>query len=263
MAAATAERAMNLFDLTGKVALVTGGNSGIGFGMARGLAAAGAQVVLAGRNLARSEAAAAELAAVAGRALALPVDVADPASITALVGAVLDRCDRLDILVNNAGIGLRQPPEAIALADWRRVLDTNLTSAFLCSQAAYPAMCRAGGGKILMNGSMTSILGLPFAAAYGASKGGILALTRQLAAAWARDNIQVNCFLPGFIDTPLTVEGRAQIAGLDEKVVARCPAGRWGRPEDFAGVAVFLASAASDFVTGVALPVDGGYSMVA
>ena len=140
------------------------------------------------------------------------------------------------------------------------MIDTNLTSAFLCSQAAYPAMLKAGGGKIINIGSMLSIFGAAFAGPYGASKGGMVQLTKSLACAWAKDNIQVNAVLPGWIDTDLTRAARKDVPGLHERVLARTPAGRWGDPADFAGIAVFLASSAADFVTGTAIPVDGGYS---
>ena len=140
------------------------------------------------------------------------------------------------------------------------MLDTNLTSAFVAAQAAYPHMKRAGGGKIVNIGSMMSLFGASFVAPYGASKGGIVQLTKALAAAWAKDGIQVNAVLPGWIDTELTRRARQEVDGLHERVLARTPAGRWGEPEDLAGIAVFLCSAASDFVTGTAIPVDGGYS---
>jgi 2-dehydro-3-deoxy-D-gluconate 5-dehydrogenase len=140
------------------------------------------------------------------------------------------------------------------------VLDTNLTSAFVAAQAAYPYMKRAGGGKIINTGSMMSLFGASFAAPYGASKGGIVQLTKSLAAAWAGDHIQVNAVLPGWIDTALTRRAREEVPGLHERVLARTPAGRWGSPEDLGGIAVFLASSASDFITGTAIPVDGGYS---
>jgi 2-deoxy-D-gluconate 3-dehydrogenase len=162
--------------------------------------------------------------------------------------------------VNNAGTNIRKAPQDYSLDEWRAVLDTNLTSAFVACQAAYPHMKRAGGGKIVNIGSMMSLFGASFAAPYGASKGGVVQLTRSLSAAWAKDNIQVNAVLPGWIDTALTRRAREEVAGLHERVLARTPAGRWGRPEDLGGIAVFLASAASDFVTGTAIPVDGGYS---
>jgi 2-deoxy-D-gluconate 3-dehydrogenase len=165
--------------------------------------------------------------------------------------------------VNNAGTNIRKAPQDYSLEEWRRVLDTNLTSAFVAAQAAYPHMKRAGGGKIVNIGSMMSLFGASFAAPYGASKGGIVQLTRSLAAAWAKDNVQVNAVLPGWIDTDLTRRARKEVEGLHERVLARTPAGRWGAPEDLAGIAVFLCSRASDFITGAAIPVDGGYSSTA
>ena len=253
---------MKLFDLGGKVAIVTGGNGGIGLGMARGLAEAGAAVVLAGRDAAKSAGAVKQLEAAGARAIAVKVDVRSQASCRDLVTRTVEQLGRLDILVNNAGTNVRKQPQEYTLEEYNTVLETNLTSAFLCSQAAYPEMKRAGGGKIINTGSMMSIFGAPFAAPYAASKGGIVQLTKALATAWAKDNIQVNAVLPGWIDTDLTRQARQQVAGLHDRVVARTPAGRWGVAEDHAGIAVFLASAASDFVTGTAIPVDGGYSVL-
>ena len=172
----------------------------------------------------------------------------------------MERYGRLDILVNNAGTNIRKAPQDYSLDEWRFLIDTNLTSAFLCSKFAYAPMVKTGGGKMINIGSMTSIFGAPFAAPYGATKGGIVQLTRAFASAWAKDNIQVNAVLPGWIDTDLTRQARKDVAGLHERVVARTPAGRWGVPDDFAGIAVFLASPAADFLTGTAIPVDGGYS---
>jgi 2-deoxy-D-gluconate 3-dehydrogenase len=168
---------------------------------------------------------------------------------------------RLDILVNNAGTTVRKQPQDLTSADWHHVMNTNLTSAFVCSQAAYPHMKAAGGGKIINIGSMMTIFAAPYATPYAASKGAIVQMARAMATAWAKDNIQVNSILPGWIDTELTVKAREQVAGLNERVLARTPAGRWGSPDDFAGIAVFLASRASDFVTGAAIPVDGGFSV--
>ena len=247
-----------MFDLTGRVAIVTGGNGGIGLGMARGLARAGARVVIAGRNEAKSDAAVKELGA---DALTITTDVTDERAVGRLVDTTLARCGRLDVLVNNAGTNIRKQPQDYTTAEWRTVIDTNLTSAFLCSRAAYPAMKRGGGGKIINIGSMMSIFGASFAPAYSASKGGLVQLTRALATAWARDNIQVNAVLPGWIDTDLTRRARREVEGLHDNVLRRTPAGRWGVIDDLAGVAVFLASPASDFVTGAAIPVDGGFSI--
>jgi len=252
---------MKRFDLTDRVAIVTGGNGGIGLGIARGLAEAGASIAVAARNAAKSAAAVRALEALGAKAAAIELDVRDEASSRAMVAAAAERFGRIDILVNNAGINIRKLPQAYAVAEWREVLDTNLTGAFVCSQAVHPAMVRAGGGKIVNVGSMLSIFGGPVMAPYGASKGGLVQLTRSLATAWAKDNIQVNAILPGFINTDLTQRTRVEIPGLNERVLARTPAGRWGEPEDFAGIAVFLASAASGYVTGTAIPVDGGYSV--
>ncbi len=252
---------MKLFDLTGRVAIVTGGNGGIGLGMARGLAQAGATILVAARNAVKNEAAVKALVALGARAAAVQVDVSREASCRAMVQAALDRFGRLDILVNNAGTNIRKQPQEYSLEEWHTVLETNLTSAFLCCQAAYPAMVQAGGGKIINIGSMMSVFGASFVAPYAASKGGIVQLTKVLATAWAKDNIQVNAVLPGWIDTDLTRKAREQIAGLHERVLARTPAGRWGTPDDLAGIAVFLASPASDFITGAVIPVDGGYSV--
>jgi 2-dehydro-3-deoxy-D-gluconate 5-dehydrogenase len=250
-----------VFDLKGRVAVVTGGNGGIGLGMARGLARAGAHVVIAARNAEKSAAAVKELARVGGQGSAATVDVADEASVTALIDGVKSRQGRLDILVNNAGMNIRKPVHELSLAEWRQVIDTNLTSAYLCCHAAYPLFKAAGGGKIINIGSMMSIFGASFAPAYAASKGGIVQLTKATAVAWATDNIQVNAVLPGWIDTELTQNARKEVKGLHDSVLARTPAGRWGTIDDMEGIAVFLASAASDFVTGTAIPVDGGYAI--
>jgi 2-dehydro-3-deoxy-D-gluconate 5-dehydrogenase len=188
------------------------------------------------------------------------VDVSSKESVEQLLAQTAERFGQVDILITNAGTNIRKAPEQYSLEEWAEVLDVNLRGTFLCAQAAYPHLCRAGGGKIITIGSMTSIFGAAFAAPYSASKGGTVQLTKALATAWAKDNIQVNSVLPGWIDTELTVRARQQVAGLHERVQARTPQGRWGTPEDLAGVAVFLASRASDFVTGVAIPVDGGYS---
>ena len=249
------------FDLEGKVAIVTGGNGGIGLGMASGLAKAGASIMIAGRNRTKNEAAARTLEVLGIKAAWVEVDVTSEASCKAMVEATLDGFGRLDILVNNAGTNIRKRPEEFSLAEWKTVMDTNLTSAFCACQAAYPAMVRAGGGKIVNIGSMMSIFGASFTAAYAASKGGIVQFTKALAIAWAPQNIQANAVLPGWIDTDLTRTARKQVEGLHDRVLARTPAARWGVPEDLAGIAVFLASPASDFITGTAIPVDGGYSV--
>jgi 2-deoxy-D-gluconate 3-dehydrogenase len=250
------------FDLTGRVAIVTGGNGGIGLGMARGLAGAGAAIAIVGRNAAKSDAAVAELKQRGAKAISVIADVTDKAAVAAMVERTKTEFGRIDILVNNAGINVRKPPHVLSLDEWDSVIKTNLTSAFLCSQAVHLAMRTAGGGKIINIGSMMSIFGASFAPAYAASKGGIVQFTRSCAVAWAADNIQANAILPGWIDTDLTKRARKEIDGLHDKVLARTPAARWGEIDDFAGIAVFLSSSASDFVTGAAIPVDGGFSVM-
>ena len=253
---------MKLFDLSGRVAVITGGNGGIGLGMAKGMAAAGATIVVAGRDAAKNSAAVKELKEAGAEASAIPVDVLKEESCRALIDQTVKAHGRLDILVNNAGMSIRKQPEQYTLAEWHTVLDSNLTSAFLCSHAAYPAL-KQRGGKIINIGSMMSIFGAPFATAYAASKGGMVQMTKSMATAWAKDNIQVNAILPGWIDTALTRRAREQVQGLHDSVLKRTPAARWGAPDDFAGIAVFLAAPASDFVTGATIAVDGGYSSVA
>lgn len=253
----------SLFDLKGKVAVVTGGNGGIGLGMAKGMAAAGASVVVAGRNKAKTEKAIKELQALGGKADFVEFDALDEKSCKAAVDHAAQKFGRLDILVNNAGTTVRKQPQDLTTADWNLVMTTNLTSAFQCSQAAYPHMKKLGAGKMINIGSMMTLFGAPYAAPYAASKGAIVQMTRAMATAWAKDNIQVNSILPGWIDTDLTRAAREQVAGLNERVLARTPAQRWGKPDDFAGIAVFLASTASDFVSGTAIPIDGGYSIQA
>jgi 2-deoxy-D-gluconate 3-dehydrogenase len=252
---------VKLFDLSGKVAIVTGGNGGIGLGIALGLAGAGAKVAILGRNAAKSGVAAGEIHAQTGvEALVVTADVSKAEDIERAADETLKRFGRADILFNNAGINIRRPPQEMTLAEWNEVLNANLTSAFLMSKAVYPAMKRQGGGKIVNIGSMTSIFGASFAPAYATSKGGIVQLTKSLALAWATDQIQVNAILPGWFDTELTEKAREQIPGLHERVLARIAQGRWAKPADMAGTAIWLASAASDYVTGIAVPVDGGYT---
>jgi 2-deoxy-D-gluconate 3-dehydrogenase len=249
------------FDLSGKVAIVTGGNGGIGLGMARGLAAAGATIAVVGRNAVKSEAAVSELEKSGTRAISIVADVTDKDAVAAMIARVTRELGRIDILVNNAGTNIRKPPDVLALDEWDSIMKINLTSAFLCSKAVHPVMKQAGGGKIINTGSMMSIFATSFSPAYAASKGGIVQFTRSCAIAWAADNIQANAILPGWIDTDLTRRARQEVEGLHDRVLARTPAGRWGDSTDFAGIAVFLSSAAADFVTGAAIPVDGGFSV--
>jgi 2-deoxy-D-gluconate 3-dehydrogenase len=250
-----------LFNLTGKAAIVTGGNGGIGLGIVRGLAQAGARVAIIARNTEKSRAAARALAEQTGvTTLALTADVSSPDQVAAVVNEAMKGLGRIDILFNNAGTSVRKPPQDLTPEEWHKVMDVNLTSAFLMSKAVYPHMKQASGGKIINIGSMTSYFGAGFAAPYATSKGGIVQLSKSLALAWAADKIQVNAILPGWFETELTDAARAQVPGLYERVLARIPAGHWAKPEDIAGTAIWLASPASDYVTGAAIPVDGGFS---
>jgi 2-dehydro-3-deoxy-D-gluconate 5-dehydrogenase len=251
---------MQLFDLRGKVALVTGGNGGIGLGIARGLAQAGADVAIGGRNAAKHTAAVDALQALGVRATGIIADVADATDVRRMVAETMERLGGLDILIANAGMNIRKAPQEYTIEEWHQIVDTNLTSVFACCQAVYPEMKRRGGGKIVTIGSMTSLFGFDVAPVYAATKGAVVQLTRSLAMAWAKDNIQVNSILPGWIETDLTTRARQVVAGLHERVVEGTPTGRWGQPDDLAGAAVFFCSRASDFVTGTALPVDGGFS---
>jgi len=253
---------MDLFSLKDKVVIVTGGNGGIGYGIACGLASVGGNIVIAARNPSKTAKAAESIRSGYGvEVLELGVDVRQENQITGMVEKTFEAFGRVDVLVNNAGINIRKLPQDLASAEYDEVLEVNLRSAFLCSKAVYPAMKETGGGKIINIGSMTSLFGGGKLMAYGTSKGGIVAMTRALAVAWAPDNIQVNAILPGWIDTDLTRRARVELEGLHERVLARTPVGRWGQPEDLQGSAIYLATAASNFVTGVALPVDGGYSV--
>ena len=252
---------MDLFDLSGKTAVITGGNGGIGLATATGMAEAGASIVVAGRNGEKNANAVSALMEIGAAAASFEVDVTDEGACVAMMAFAKDRFGRIDILVNNAGTNIRKAPETLSVAEWSTVLNTNLTSAFVCSQAVYPHLCETGGGKIINIGSMYSLFGAPMVVAYSASKGGIVQMTKSLAAAWAKDDIQVNAVLPGWIDTDLTRQARVDLPELNAKVLARTPAGRWGEPDDHKGIAVFLASAASNFVSGTSIPVDGAFAV--
>lgn len=253
----------DLFSLQDKVAIVTGGNRGIGKAIARGFASVGANIVIAARNEAKTAEAVQDIGKEFGtHVIGIRVDVREENQIRALADKALETFGRIDILVNNAGTNIRRLPQDYTAAEWDEVLATNLRGAFLCSQAVHPAMKAIGSGKVINIGSMTSIFGGSKLAPYATSKGGIIQLTRSLAVAWAPDNIQVNAVLPGFINTELTQQARKEISGLEERVINRTPVGRWGEPEELAGVAIFLATRAADFITGVALPVDGGFSIM-
>ena len=249
-----------LFNLSGKTALVTGGNGGIGFGIAKGLADAGASIVIAARNQEKTKESVAALKNTGTEAKGLYVDVSSEESIKEMVQNSFELTGKVDILVNNAGIGIRKLPHEYKLEDWNQVIDINLTGSFLCARELHGHMREIGGGKIINIGSMTSIFGLDWAVAYASSKGGVVQLTKTLAVSWAKDNIQANTILPGWIHTDLTSGIKDNFKDRYDHILSRIPDDRWGEPDDLAGTAVFLSSAASDYVTGVSIPVDGGYT---
>jgi len=244
--------------LDGKVAVVTGGGRGIGKGAALALAEAGADVVLASRNGANLERVAEEIRGFGRQALAVPTDVSRSEDIDAMVGRAVETFGKVDVLVNNAGMNVRVPAIEYREEDWDRVLNVNLKAVFLCCQAAGRHMMQQGSGKIINIASMTSVIGVSTIPAYCASKGGIVQLTKTLAVEWAPHRINVNAVGPGFIRTDLT-EPLQQDPERSNWILGRIPMGRWGTPDDLKGAFVFLASAASDYVTGTALFVDGGW----
>jgi 2-deoxy-D-gluconate 3-dehydrogenase len=252
---------MKLFDLSGKAAIVTGGNGGIGRGLAVKLAAAGASVCIAGRNEEKNERVRQEIEEAGYRAISSLCDVNIEGDIASTIAATEKAFGGLDILVNNAGIAALNAPELMTDEEWDSVVQTNLSSVFKFSRAAHPALAKNGGGKVINIGSMYSIFGSPFAPGYSASKGGVVQLTKSLAVAWAKDNIQVNSILPGWITTDMTAPIKSDMTDLYEAIVARTPAGRFGKPEECAGTVIFLASEAANFVTGQNIAVCGGYSI--
>jgi gluconate 5-dehydrogenase len=250
-----------LFDLTGRIALVTGSSRGIGLVLATGLAQAGAHVILHGRDAASLAAASARLTAAGHRVDTVAFDLTDADAVKAGMAGVIDRIGVPDILVNNAGVQLRGPLVDFTVEQWHRIIDTNLTSAFLMSQAVAAAMMARGSGKIINIGSIQSQLARPSITPYSASKGGIVMLTRGLCADLARYDIQCNALAPGYFATELT-QALVDDETFSEWVCGRTPAGRWGQVEDLVGTCVFLASDASRFVNGQVIFVDGGMSAV-
>jgi 2-deoxy-D-gluconate 3-dehydrogenase len=247
----------DLFSLKGRVALVTGGNSGLGREMALAYRDAGAQVLVTGRNPDKNQAIGQELG---DPAAVLPLEVSDEAAVERVIGQVVERFGRLDILVNNAGKARRGYVPDVAKVDWDEILQINLTGPFLCATHAAKQMIAGGhGGKIINIGSIYSLFGPPNVVSYASSKHGLVGLTRGLAVELGKHNIQVNAILPGWYMTPMN--RHHENTPLYDYVRRKTPAGRWGDPHDLAGLAVLLASSASDFITGAAIPVDGGYSV--
>ena len=252
--------ALDLFDLTGKVAMVTGASKGLGKAMATGLAKAGADLALCARNLDDLGKAAAEAGKWGSRVDVFPLDVRDQESIRKASDSILAKFGRIDILVNNAGINVRKAVLELSEEEWDSVLDTNLKGYFLVAKAVVPAMVRQGGGKVINISSIFGAVGMNHQAAYAASKGGIVQLTKVMAIEWAVSGIQVNAIGPTYFETPLV----AALRNDPERfrfINERTPMGRWGQPEELEGSVIFLASRASDFITGQTIYVDGGWTI--
>jgi len=252
---------MRKFDLTGKVAIVTGGNRGIGKGIAIGLAQAGADIVIAARDEEKTAGVIEEIKSLGRKCLGIRCDVNNYEDIKATIDTAVQKLGGLNILANNAGVSGDSPPQSMPEELWDRVIDTNLKAVFRFCQAAYPAFKEAGGGKIINIGSAYSIFGSATVAHYAASKGGVIQLTKSLAVAWAMDNIQVNAIIPGWIRTDMT-KSVIENDTFYKHLIQRTPTKRFGEPEELAGAAVFLSSAASDFITGQNIVVDGGFSVM-
>ncbi|MEP5570051.1 MAG: glucose 1-dehydrogenase [Halioglobus sp.] len=252
---------MSQFSLSGKTAIVTGANRGIGRGIALAFAEAGANICIAGRDKQKNEEVRIEIEQLGALVISQFCDVNDNTSIKETIEATVEAFGGLNVLVNNAGIVSLNSAEAVSDDEWMSVIDTNLNSVFKFSRAAHDSLVKAGGGKIINIGSMYSIFGSPLAASYAASKGGVVQLTKSLAVSWAQDNIQVNAILPGWIETDMTAPIETNLAEMHAGIIARTPAGRFGLPEEIGGTAVYLASSASNFVTGQSIPVCGGYSI--
>lgn len=257
--------AFNPFDLTGKVALVTGGNGGIGLGMAEGLAAAGAKVAIWGQNPEKNASAEAKLKSYGGEVLVQQVDVNDEAAVVKGVADVLKRFGRLDFVAANAGVGGGAPFHEMTTDKWRRVTTVNLDAVFWTFREAAKHMIERAqngdpGGSLLVTSSTSAIHGAPKNQAYASTKGGVLAMVRGLAVEYARYGIRANSILPGWIRSDMTAAAQ-KWDKFNEQVIGRVPMRRWGDPEDFSGIAVYLASDASKFHTGDSFVIDGGYTI--
>jgi NAD(P)-dependent dehydrogenase (short-subunit alcohol dehydrogenase family) len=252
--------APDLFSLSGRIALVTGGSRGLGRAMARALAKAGAELVICSRTAEELDAAGRELAAETGRhVLAIAADVTQAAGRDAVYEAARERYGRIDILVNNAGIGMRKPVLEMSEDDWRRVLEVDLTAPFLCAQRFVPPMLEHRWGRVINISSALGSIALPDRAAYCAAKGGLLQLTRVMALEWAEQGVTVNAICPGPFKTPYNL-ALQQNSALYESYLGLIPQHRWAELDEIGGAAVFLASDAAAFVTGTALYVDGGWT---
>lgn len=250
-------RFRDLFDLKDKVAVITGGGSGIGRAVALAFGEYGAKVAVVDIDLAKADATAAEVKALPGEAIAVKTDVTDATAINAMVRSVVETYGRIDILFDNAGRGISKPAVDISRDDWDRVIELNLTGMFLCAQAVGKLMLKQGGGKIVITGSVSSALGHPNAVSYAASKHGVVGMMKVLANEWAPHNINVNAIGPGIARTPMTERIFAD-RELHDRMAQLVPMGRLGETDDLVGAAIFLSSAASDYITGQIIYIDGG-----
>ena len=254
---------MEFFDLTGKVAIITGGNGGLGLGIAKGLVQEGCAVALVGRNEDKIDQAVAEIENMNGQAIGVQADVSSEEDVSRMVRETAEKLGRVDILFNNAAISWGVHPDKMTLEEWNNFIAIDLTSCFLCCKAVYPEMIKAGGGKIINVGSaITANKGFGKLVHYAAAKGGMDHMTQSLAQAWGKDNIQVNALLPGLVHTEMMpCFGPKKVRPVDY-IVKRTPVGRYAMPDDFEGISVLLASRASDFITGSIIVADGGMTLV-
>jgi 2-deoxy-D-gluconate 3-dehydrogenase len=251
----------NKFDITGKVAIITGGNGGLGLGIAKGLAIAGAKVAIVGRNQEKIDRALKELEAQGADALGVPCDVGSEDDVNRMVQTTKDHFGRIDILFNNAAISWGIATEKMTLDQWNNFITNNLTSTFLTCKACFPHMVEAGGGKIINVGSIVTKLGFGKLSHYAAAKGGMDHMSQSLAQGWGKHNIQVNALLPGLVNSEMMPCTGPKKNRLVDQIVKRTPTGNWSEPEDWFGISILLASPASDFITGSIIVMDGGLSL--
>jgi len=250
------------FDLTGKVAIITGGNGGLGLGIAKGLASEGCAVALVGRNQDKIDKAVAEMTELGAKAIGVQADVSKEADVNRMVAETVEQLGRVDILFNNAAISWGIAPEKMTIEEWDQFIAVDLTSGFLCAKACHPEMLKAGGGKIINIGSAISEKAMGKLVHYAAAKGGMDKMTQSLALAWGKDNIQVNAILPGLVHTEMMpCEGENKIGSVVDYISKKTPVGRYGMPDDFEGLSILLSSEASKFITGSIIVADGGMTL--
>lgn len=253
---------MKCFDLTGKVAIITGGNGGLGLGIAKGLASEGCAVALVGRNQEKIDKAVAEMEAIGAKAIGVKADVSKEADVNRMVAETVEQLGRVDILFNNAAISWGVAPEKLTIEDWDQFIAIDLTSCFLCSKAVHPEMVKVGGGKIINVGSAITQKAMGKLVHYAAAKGGMDHMTQSLALAWGKDNIQVNAILPGLVHTEMMpCFGENKIGPVVDYITKKTPVGRYGMPDDFEGLSLVLSSEASKFITGSIIVADGGMTL--